>query len=610
MRIPDPNRSNAAMFHFIWSLLSRRRRRQLVWLQLVSLLMAVSTLGGIAAIIPFFSVLADPGAVERNAFLRWMFETLGFTNLGNFLVFLGAGFIVMVTVSNAVNLLGSLALNRFALLLGRDFHVALYEEYLHRDYPFHLRSDSSTLTNNVINETARLVAGLVQGGLTLVANVLSGVLIVGSIVLLDPLLAIATATLFSGSYALIYYALRQRLARHGRLESELWDARSRTLSESFGAIKEVLLRGVQNRFRDAFARQSDSIARVSSSIWAMGQAPRYLLECIATIGLVGAAFWLNHGTATAEWLARLSFLGFAAYRLLPAIQQAFVSIARIRAHRAAFQRIAEDLRLAFSAVRPTPPPESEVALWRGRPLRGINLREVSFRYAPEAPLAISHLNAEILRGQVIGIVGANGAGKTTLADLILGLLRPESGSIEVDGVALDAHNLRLWRLNVAYVAQQIYLLDATILENIVLGAHDEQIDMARVSAAARASGLDSVLGSLAGGLAYRVGERGIRLSGGQRQRIGIARALYHKASMLILDEATSALDSASEAEFVATLDSLRGQSTVLVIAHRRSTLRACDSILELEHGSIVCAGTYVQLTRDSLELRRHAGGTP
>ncbi|HEU5134687.1 MAG TPA: ABC transporter ATP-binding protein [Steroidobacteraceae bacterium] len=610
MRIPDPNRSNAAMFRFSWSLLSRRRKRQLVWLQLVSLLMAVSTLGGIAAIIPFFSVLADPQAVDRHAVLGWLYETLGFAERGTFLLFLGVGFVVVVMVSNAVNLFGSMALNRFALVLGRDFHVALYEEYLHRDYPFHLRCDSATLTNNVINETARLVSGLVQGGLSLVVNVLAAAFIVASIVLLNPVLALATATLFGGSYALVYFALRQRLARRGQLEAELWDARSRTLIESFGAIKEVLLRGAQGRFRDAFARQSDSIARVSSSIWAMAQAPRYLLESVATIGLVGAAFWLNHGTTTAEWLAKLSFLGFAAYRLLPAIQQAFVAIARIRAHRAAFQRIAEDLRLAFAAEREPPPAESELAPWRGRPLRSITLRDVTFRYGREEPPAISRLSAEILRGQVVGIVGANGAGKTTLADLVLGLLRPQSGSIEVDGITLDERNLRLWRANVGYVPQQIFLLDATVLENIVLGSPDEQVDMARVQAATRAASLDIWLESVPGGLGYRVGERGVRLSGGQRQRIGIARALYHCASVLILDEATSALDSTSETELVAALDSLRGQTTVLVIAHRRSTLRACDVILELEHGRLVGAGKNAELALDSAQLRRHAGGAP
>jgi ABC-type multidrug transport system fused ATPase/permease subunit len=607
MQATDPARSNLAMFVFLWRLLDARWRRRLLWLQVVALLMAFSMLGGVAAILPFFSVLADPAAIEKHAVLAWTYAVGGFADRDTFLWFLGAAFIVMVLLSNAINLAGSLALNRFALGLGRDFHVALYEEYLHRDYPFHLRCDSATLTNKVINETARVVTGMVQGGLNLVANLLACLMIVGSIVLLNPLLALATALLFVTSYAAIYFALRHRLARRGQREAQMWDARTRTLNESFGSIKEVLLRGVQSRFRDAFAFQSDAITRVSLSIWAMSQAPRHLLECVTAIGLVGAAFWLNRRGGAATWLAQLSFLGFAAYRLLPAIQQAFVAIARIRAHRSAFQQIATDLARGLAAQRPQPPTAAELAPWRGRPHHSILLRDVSFRYSPEAPPAIHNVSIEILRGQVVGIVGANGAGKTTLGDLILGLLRPESGSIEIDGVVLDEESLPLWRPNVAYVPQHIFLLDASILDNITLGAPAQEVELTRVRAAARIACLDPWIASLPGGLEHRVGERGVRLSGGQRQRIGIARALYHDASVLLLDEATSSLDGTTEHELVRTLDSLRGRQTVIVIAHRTATLAACQYIFELAHGALVNVGSYEELARRSPRAARHAG---
>jgi HlyD family secretion protein len=597
MLTPESARSNVAMFRYLWTLLDGRRRRQLLWLQLVSLLMAFSMLGGIAAIVPFFSVLADPAAIDRHGLLAWMFGALGFTDRGAFLVFLGTGFVAMVVLANAINLAGSVALNRFALRLGRDFHVALYDEYLHRDYPFHLRSDSATIANKVINETTRVVSGMVQGGLNLVANLLACALIVASIVLVNPLLALATALLFTLSYAAIYFALRRRLVRRGQSEGRMWEARTRTLHESLGAIKEVLLRGSQARFRDAFAQQSDAIARVSLSIWTMSQAPRYLLECIMALGLVGAAFWLNRGSAASTWVAQLSFLGFAAYRLLPAVQQAFVSIARIRAHRSAFQHIAADLQRGLTARRAPPPTPGELAPWRDRPHRVLTLRQVNFRYAPGAPSAIRNFSAEIRRGQVTGVVGANGAGKTTLGDLILGLLRPESGSIEVDGIALDEHNLALWRHQVAYVPQHIFLLDASILENITLGEPREAVDAQRLRAALRDASLEELVASLPGGLDYRVGERGARLSGGQRQRLGIARALYHRASLLLLDEATSALDGASEDEIIATLARLRGDHTVIVIAHRTSTLAACDIIFHLERGALQGSGSYAELAR-------------
>jgi HlyD family secretion protein len=595
------------MFAFLWRLLSAHRRRQLGWLQLVSLLMAFSTLGGVAAIVPFFTLLADPGAIDRHALLAALYRAGGFADRDTFLGFLGAAFAAMVLLSNAVNLAGSAALNRFALGLGRDFHVALFEEYLHRDYPFHLRWDAATLANKVINETARVVTGMVQGGLNLVANLLACALIVGSILLMNPLLALATALLFMASYAAIYFALRQRLARRGQREAQAWHERTRTLNDGFGSIKEVLLHGMQARFRDAFAAHSDALTRVGLSIWTMSQAPRHLLECITAIGLAGAAFWLNRGTGAATWLAQLSFLAFAAYRLLPAIQQAFVAIARIRAQRAAFQQIADDPARGLAARRAPPPGAGQLAAWRGRPRRSIVLRDVSYRHSREAPPAIHGFSAEISRGQVVGIVGANGAGKTTLGDLILGLLRPDSGSIEIDGVALEECNLALWRHQVAYVPQHIFLLDASILDNITFGTPSHQVDPARVRAACRAACLEPLIASLPGGAGHRVGDRGTRLSGGQRQRLGIARALYRDASLLVLDEATSSLDGAAEHELVRTLEALRGDRTVLVIAHRPATLAACQCVLELEQGALVNQGSYEDVVVRRARAARRAG---
>ncbi len=589
MLTPDDKRSNFALFRSLWKLLSPRRRREVLWLQGVALLMACSTLGGIAAIVPFFSVLADPAAVDRHAVLAWAFDAGGFSSRESFLLFLGVGFILTVVLSNAIHLAGSVALNRFALRLGRDFHVALYEEYLYREYPFHLRVGSATLTNNVINETSRMVTGMVQGGLNLAAHVLACLLIAASIVLVNPLLALATALLFTGCYAAFYFALRHRLARRGQREGEMWEARTRTLQESLGAIKEVLLRGAQPRFRDAFAYQSDAIARVSLSIWTMGQAPRYLLECVTALGLAGAALWLNRAPDAGNWLGQLSFLGLAAYRFMPALQQVFVSVARIRAHRSAFERIAPDLQGGLLARRAPAPDETQLALWRGRPHQSLVLHDVSFRYAADASFAIRNVSAEIRRGQVVGITGANVAGKSTLGDLLLGLLRPESGHIEVDGTRLNEDNIAAWRHNVAYVPQHIFLLDATIRENIALGSPAERIDEARLLAAARAAGLGELLEILPDGLDHLVGERGARLSGGQRQRIGIARALYHEASVLLFDEATSSLDESSEIDIAAQLQSLRGKYTVIVIAHRANTLAVCETIFVLERGSLVDA---------------------
>jgi ABC-type bacteriocin/lantibiotic exporter with double-glycine peptidase domain len=273
------------------------------------------------------------------------------------------------------------------------------------------------------------------------------------------------------------------------------------------------------------------------------------------------------------------------------LQQAFASLVRIRGERAAFTAIAPDLRLALSRTVAAGAADRS---WLERPSRDICLQNVSFRYEPDRPSAIRAATLRIPAKGAVGFVGPNGSGKTTLVDLIAGLLIPDSGRIEVDGVALDEANRPAWQSRIAYVPQNIFLLDSSVAQNVALGVAEEAIDRPRLLRAAKLAQLDEFVSTLPGGFDHRIGERGIRLSGGQRQRIGIARALYTNASVLILDEATNALDGLTEQELMATIMRLRGSYTILVIAHRLSTVRACDLIYELDSGAVSSTGAYVQ----------------
>jgi ATP-binding cassette, subfamily B, bacterial PglK len=601
-------RSNFGMFRLVWRLLTPRQRRELLALQLVAFAMGVCTLGGIAAIIPFFAVLGDPENIGRYALLARLYAALGFADVRTFGIFLGCLFVAAVFLSNAINLFGTLAINRFALRVGHEFHVALFEEYLHRDYLFHARNGSVTLMNNILYETARAVTGVVQGGVNLVANAFACLLILVSVMWLDPWLAAGTALLFAATYALIYFGLRRRLALNGAREAATWDVMLRTLTESFGGIREIQLRGNQAHFRDVFAAQCAAIARLGAGMMAMAQSPRYILECVMVAALVGAALWLQQGAGSARWISHLSFLALAAYRLLPAMHQAFSALARIRADRSAFERIAGDLLNARAAPHRAQPVEADLAPWRGRPRRELRVRNVSFRYAEDQPLAIRGATLDIPAGSLVGFVGANGSGKTTLGDLVLGLLQPQTGNIEVDGIPLDATVLPLWRASVAHVPQEVFLFDASIRENIAPGIAAADVDCGRLRAALAAARLDQLVASVPDGVEHRLGERGIRLSGGQRQRIGIARALYCRASLLVFDEATSSLDGWAEQDIVATLHALRGEVTTIVIAHRLTTVRDCDLIYEFDAGAVVGRGTYEDLRRDSHKFRALASG--
>jgi len=604
---PDGMKSNLELSGAVWRTLTPAQRRQMLWLQLLALVMSISTLGGVAAIIPFFSVLADPTTIGRHALLARLYALSGLHDPRAFGAWLGAGFIVAVVLTNFANLLGTLAISRFALRIGREFHVALYDEYLNRDYLFHLRSGSVVLINNVLHEIARAVTGIIQGGMTLVASLLTCVFIVASIMWVNPLVAGAAAGSFLAAYASIYLMMRRRLAQHGSREAELWDQVLRTLADSFAGIRDIQLRAAQTRFRDLFDAQCAALEQLNARMQVMATTPRYALECVMAATLVGAALWLQRGADSAYWLAQLSFLAFAAYRLLPAMQQGYASLLKIRADRSAFQRIAGDLASARSAARRPPPAEHLLAEWRGRPRRQLRVREASFRYAPGDPLAVRGVSLEIPRGALIGFVGANGSGKTTLADLVMGLLVPDEGCIEVDGVRLDAENRRAWRANVAHVPQQVILSEASLRDNIAPGVPPSDIDPARLRAAIAAAQLEDLVASLPRGLDEPVGERAVRLSGGQRQRVSIARALYSRASLLVLDEATSALDGIAERGIVTTLAALRGELTTLVIAHRLDTVRECDVIFEFDRGSLVGAGTFAQLSRDSARFRVAAG---
>jgi ABC-type bacteriocin/lantibiotic exporter with double-glycine peptidase domain len=311
---------------------------------------------------------------------------------------------------------------------------------------------------------------------------------------------------------------------------------------------------------------------------------------------------IGRGEGNGPRLAQLAFLGFAAYRLLPALQQIYHSTVRIRADRVAFYRLAGDLRQACQRVAvPTAEPRS--SLWHGRPHTDIRLQAVSFGYDAQRPPAIRDATLRIDAGALVGVIGASGSGKTTLAELILGLLVPASGTIEVDGVALEEANRLHWHSIVAYVPQETFLLDASFAENIALGVPAGRIDMQRVREAARLARLDRFVEALPQAYAETVGEHGSRLSGGQRQRIGIARALYRDASVLVMDEATNALDGLTESEIIATLLAFRGQRTVILLTHRLETLRQCDRIYELDNGTLIDSGTYAELMPRSAQFR-------
>ncbi|HEV2270714.1 MAG TPA: ABC transporter ATP-binding protein [Steroidobacteraceae bacterium] len=572
----------------VWSILGPAQKRQVLAAQGISLLMALSTVTGIAAIAPFFAVLGNPQLIDRYRLLHWLYLHGAFPGKRAFVMALGFAFIAAVLLSNLINALGSMAMTRIASGIGDQLQVALFDEYLSRPYAFYACTHTATLFNNVVWEIRRLGNGILQNVFLMVTNAFTGALIILSVLLLNPLISITMLLGLAGGYALIYSRVRKRLLDLGRRHSRACTEQAKIVNESLGAIKEVLLLQDRGVFSREFEHTTGSVSQTACDIHHLGQIPKHIMECLAVTALVGIALLLNGGDwGGGVWLGELTFVAFAAYRLLPILQQVYLAAVRVGADRAGFELIAPDLRLArATAARARTAPPAAQTWWQERPREEILLKGLSFQYANDRPPALAGVDLRIPAGAIVGLVGANGSGKTTLVDLIAGLLAPTAGKVQVDGVEINDANRAAWRARIAYVPQNIFLLDASVAQNIAFGIPPDAIDPRRLSEAARLAQLETLIGTLPGGFNHRVGERGVALSGGQRQRIGIARALYRDRAVLLLDEATSALDDATETELMEALGGLRGRYTVILIAHGPRVVRACDVVFELENGTV------------------------
>jgi HlyD family secretion protein len=565
----------------IWRVLTPAQRRRFVVLQFVSMLMAVSTVVGLAAVIAILAVLADPSLIDSHVALSWAWQASGSTRRG-FLLVLSGGLVGLLIVSAATNIFGSLAMGRFAYSAGDRVREVLFAGYLRRDYLFHARAGAARLMNDVINQADRVTSTLLNGQV-LIANAVLTVLMVASIAVVNATVALAGVLAIAGSYFLLYQIIRKRVGRNGRLLSRFGAERISVVGQAFHGIKYLLVARAQDSFRQKFATVSQAMSHAAVDTQFIGQLPRYLLECMAGAALIACAVFISGASPGASWFAQLSFIGFAGFRLLPAFAQMYSAFVVVRANRTAIEHLASELSVGSTTPRHV---ELQRSSSQRDSFRCIELVGVSFRYSPEAPLVLKGASLRIDAGAAIGIVGASGCGKSTLLDLILGLLTPVDGRIDVDGAALDAQRLPRWQQAIGYVPQDVIILDASLSENIAFGVNDAAIDPARVREVAAQAGAGDFIEALPGGYAAKLSGSGGGLSGGQRQRIGIARALYHKPSLLVLDEATNSLDVDTERAIIDAVVRYRGACTILVVAHGAAATAACERVYELRGGTL------------------------
>lgn len=565
----------------VWGILTTAQRRRFLVLQFLSLVMAMSTVVGLAAVMTFLAVLADPTLLETNPAMRAMSRILG-TSKRDFVVVLGGVFVAFLLASALLNVGGTRAIGRFAYSVGDRIRERLFADYLRRDYLFHARVKSGLLMDNVLNQAERVTITLLHAQ-QLMTNVVLTVLVVASIAVVNITVAVGGALAIAGSYLVLYRAIRRRISRHGRLQTQLGAERVAVVEQSLLGIKYLQIARAQHFFSARFAAVTRTLSHSFADTQFVGQFPKYLLEFMAGAGLIACAAILSGGSAGATWLAQLTFIGFAGFRLLPAFQQMYHASVIIRANRAAFEKLASELDGSQSLALVA---DSPWGVDVRAPLRSIELIGVRFRYAPDTTPVLHDATLRIAAGEAIGIIGTSGCGKTTLVDLILGLLVPTGGRVEIDGQVLDPQNVSAWQQSIGYVPQDVMILDASVRENIAFGVEAEKIDEARVREVAVQAGAGEFIEALPGGYEARLSGVIASLSGGQRQRIGVARALYGRPTLLVLDEATNALDSDTERAIVDTVVRNRAAQTLLIVAHGAAVIDACDRVYELWGGAL------------------------
>lgn len=555
--------------------------------------MAFAEVAGVAAIGPFMALVGDISLLQGDGKLAQLYALSGFESPRDFLFWLGIAVLIALSGAAAISMFTIWRLSLYAAQIGAEISTRLYKHYMQQPWLFHASGSSSQLTNRIALEATRITNMVIQPLMLMNAKGVLALVMAIAIFVFNPFVALAGLLIFSLAYFVLYKTVRKHLSKNGRDISRANQQRFKLMNEGFGGIKDTLLLGRQAEFNQRFEKTSQNLGRAQGVTRGLSQVPRYAMELIAFGAVIFLVLYLlsAYDGNLGDILPVLSVYALAGFKLLPAFQQMYTSLAQVKGNISSFDSIEEDLANSKD-IRELEPSYNFGKL---SPKSFIRLDNINFNYPGKEEKALNKLTLDIPVNQVIGLVGASGSGKSTAIDVLLGLIEPQSGSLVVDGEEIKGKEKRAWQNNVGFVPQAIFLADSSIRENIAFGIPPEEIDESRVTKAAQMAHLDELLERLPEGLNTRVGERGIQLSGGQRQRIGIARALYDDAEVLVLDEATSALDGITEKLVMDAIHDFSGKKTIIMIAHRLTTVKQCDSIYILENGSVLDKGHYDDL---------------
>lgn len=588
------------VYRKILQLLNVGERRRLYLLFFLFLVSGFAEAAGVASVMPFIAIASNPEVIQENDKLHAVYQLIAPSNIKSFILILGFASMAAIILSVTLRAVTEYAEARFAAMRGHSISCRILENCLSRPYVWFLNRHSADLGQSILSEVHQVVAGVLLPGLRLLAKSATVAAILLVLAVVEPRVTLLAAAGIGGCYAILYGSSRKYLSRIGADRVSANQERYMLAQEVFGGIKDVKVAGLERSYLSQFRDPSSRFAHHQASATILAALPRFAIEAIVFCGmlLLVMFFVAFRGAEFAEMMPIIGLYAFAGYRLLPSINEVFQSFTKLRFNEPALNRIISEARSdnAEHIKQDTCYSAAKKLRLRNR----LEMKTVNFTYPEAKSPALKDLTLAISARTTVGFVGASGAGKTTAIDVILGLLTPQSGELRVDGRTISEVNKRSWQKTIGYVSQHIFLADDTIARNIAFGVSNERIDQASLERAARLAELhDFISQELPRGYQTMVGERGVRLSGGQRQRIGIARALYNDPDTLVFDEATSALDNLTEQAVMEAVHKLAHKKTIIIVAHRLTTVRQCDEIFMFDAGRLSASGTYDQLLRDN-----------
>ena len=574
----------------LWHHIDQRRRWQFGLLLGLMTLASFAEILTIGAVLPFLAALAEPSRVFAHPAAQPIIQSLEISEPKELVLLLSVAFGFAALMAGIMRLLLLWGTTRLSFNTGSDLSFGIYRRTLYQRYAVHVARNSSAVINGISGKANGVIYSTILPILTLANSfiMLSSILV--ALLTIDPVIALAAFGGFGAIYASIIGLTRKRLWTDSQSIARESTHVIKSLQEGLGGIRDVLIDGNQAAYCQTYRNADQLLRRAQGNSSFIGQSPRYAMEALGMLLIATLAYALaKQSDGIAKAIPVLGAMALGAQRLLPVLQQAYGSWTNIQVGQASLQDTLDllDQPLPDYADQQHPAP---------MPFRQqIRLNQLSFQYSPQTPWVLNKVNLCIVRGSRVGFIGVTGSGKSTLLDIVMGLLEPTTGTIEIDGQPITSGNHRAWQAHIAHVPQAIFLADSTIEENIAFGVPKDQIDLERVRQAAEQAQIADIIVTWPNQYQTLVGERGIRLSGGQRQRIGIARAIYKKADVIIFDEATSALDNETEQAVMQAIEGLSGDLTLLIIAHRLTTLKNCTQVVELGSGRINRIGTYQEI---------------